>query len=161
MFPNPKSNFDELRWVIQIRKTLDEEHEDEMEIPVTIFAVPKTLVSTDPDSYTPQQVAIGPYHYWRTELYEMERYKLGSTKRTQKNLQAANFQKFLDEMIKLEPCIRACYHKYLDFNGETLAWMMAIDACFLFEFLQTYAGGVWLASFNFFFPLGIFFNFFR
>ncbi|KAA8540525.1 hypothetical protein F0562_024556 [Nyssa sinensis] len=133
------SNFDEHRWVIQIRRTLDEEFEEDTEIPVTIFNVPKTLMASDPDSYIPQQVAIGPYHYWRPELYEMERYKLSAAKRTQKQLQCLKFQHLVDQLTKLESRIRACYHKYLDFNGETLAWMMAVDASFMLEFLQIYA----------------------
>ncbi|XVF11221.1 hypothetical protein REPUB_Repub08aG0007500 [Reevesia pubescens] len=133
------SNFDELRWVINIRRSLDEELEEEIEVPVCIFNVPKTLMSTDPDSYIPQLVALGPYHYWRPELYEMERYKLAAAKRTQKQLQCLNFHTIVDQLIHLEPRIRACYHKYLDFNGETLTWMMAIDASFLLEFLQIYA----------------------
>ena len=53
--------------MIQIRETLNEVIEDDQ--------------FPDPDSYTPQQVAIGPYHYWRQELYEMERYKIASAKR--------------------------------------------------------------------------------
>ncbi|KAK2982833.1 hypothetical protein RJ640_021323 [Escallonia rubra] len=137
---NSSSSFDEHRWVIQIRRTLDEElEEDHTEIPVSIFNVPKLLLASDPDSYVPQEVAIGPYHHWRPELYEMERYKLAAAKRTQKQLQSVKFQHLVDQLIKLESRIRACYHKYLDFNGETLAWMMAVDASFLLEFLQVYA----------------------
>ncbi|KAM2527306.1 hypothetical protein TB1_024578 [Malus domestica] len=132
------SNFNEFQWVIQIRKTLEEELDDDSEIPVSIFNVPKTLLASDPDSYTPQEVAIGPYHYLRPELYEMERYKVAAAKRTQKNLQCLKFQNLVDQLIKLEPRIRACYHKYLDFNGETLGWMMAIDASFLLEMVQVY-----------------------
>jgi hypothetical protein len=133
------SKFDELKWVIQIRRTLEEELEYDSEVPVSIFNVPKALMASDPDSYTPQQVALGPYHYWRPELYEMQRYKLAAAKRSQKQLQSLNFQTLVDQLIKFDPRIRACYHKYLDFNGETLAWMMAIDASFLLEFLQIYA----------------------
>ena len=133
------SNFDELRWVINIRRSLDEELEEEIDVPVCIFNVPKTLMSTDPESYIPHLVALGPYHYWRPELYEMERYKLAAAKRSQKQLRCLKFHALVDQLIKLEPRIRACYHKYLDFNGDTLAWMMAIDASFLFEFLQIYA----------------------
>lgn len=133
------SNFNELQWVIQIRKTLEEELEDESEIPVSIFNVPKTLLATDPESYTPQLVAIGPYHYWRPELYEMERYKVAAAKRTQKQLQTLKFQHLVDQLTRFEPRIRACYHKYLEFNGETLGWMMAIDASFFLEILQVYA----------------------
>ncbi|XP_054781522.1 putative UPF0481 protein At3g02645 [Prosopis cineraria] len=134
-------NFDELRWVMEIRKTLEEEHEEEGEFTVSIFNVPKLLMVCDPDSYVPQQVAIGPYHYWRPELYEMQRYKLAAARRFRKH-HLQNHHKFEDlvhQMTKLEPRIRASYHKYLDFNGETLVWMMIIDASFLLEFLQVYA----------------------
>ncbi|XP_010250392.1 PREDICTED: putative UPF0481 protein At3g02645 [Nelumbo nucifera] len=140
MASNSNPSFDELRWVSQIRRTLDEELEDDNgSTPVCIFNVPKTLMSSKPESYIPQQVALGPYHYWRPELYEMERYKLSAAKRTQKQLQCIKFQHLVDQLTKLEPRIRSCYHKYLDFNGETLAWMMAVDASFLLEFLQIYA----------------------
>lgn len=133
------SKFDEIRWVIQIRRTLEEELEETIEVPVCIFSVPKALMVSDPESYTPQQVALGPYHYWRPELYEMQRYKLAAAKRSQKQLQCLYFQNLVDQLIEFEPRIRACYHKYLDFNGETLAWMMGIDASFMLEFLQIYA----------------------
>lgn len=124
---------------MQIRQTLEEDLDDDGEVPVCIFNVPKTLMASDPDSYTPQQVAIGPYHYWRSELYEMERYKLAAAKRTQKQLEGLKFQDLVEQLTELEQRIRACYHKYLDFHGETLAWMLAIDASFLLEFLQVYA----------------------
>ncbi|XP_009616817.1 putative UPF0481 protein At3g02645 [Nicotiana tabacum] len=133
------SNFDERRWVIQIRRTLDEELEEDTEIPVSIYNVPKSLMVSDPDSYVPQLVAIGPYHYWRPELYDMERYKLSAAKTTQKHLQGLKFQQLVEQLIKFDHRIRCSYHKYLNFSGETLAWMMAVDASFLLEFLQIYA----------------------
>lgn len=136
---NSNPSFDEHQWIINIRRTLEEEFENETEIPVCIFHVPKSLMTSDPDSYTPQQVAIGPYHHWRAELYEMERYKLSAAKRTQKQLQSLKFEHIVDHLTELQPKIRACYHKYLDFSNETLVWMMAIDASFLLEFLQIYA----------------------
>ena len=139
MTSNSNSSFDELEWVIQIRRTLDEELEDNSEVPVCIFNVPKTLMATKPDCYVPQEVALGPYHRWRPELYEMERYKLAAAKRIQKHLQSLKFHSLVDQLTKNEPRIRACYHKFLEFNGETLAWMMAIDASFLLESLQVYA----------------------
>ncbi|XP_047166830.1 putative UPF0481 protein At3g02645 [Vigna umbellata] len=134
-----KSTFDEHRWVIHIRKTLEEELEEDGEFAVSIFSVPKLLMASDPDSYVPQQVAIGPYHYWRPELYEMQRYKIAAAKRFQKRLQSCNLDTLIDQLTKLEQRVRSCYHKFLDFNGETLVWMMAVDASFLLEFLQVYA----------------------
>ncbi|KAL2338181.1 hypothetical protein Fmac_012627 [Flemingia macrophylla] len=135
-----KSTFDELRWVINIRKTLEEElDEEDGDFSVSIFNVPKLLMASDPDSYVPQQVAIGPYHYWRPELYEMQRYKIAAAKKFQKRLQSCKLDNLVDQLTKLEQRARACYHKFLDFNGETLVWMMAVDASFLLEFLQVYA----------------------
>ncbi|KAL3611949.1 hypothetical protein D5086_002969 [Populus alba] len=131
--------FDELQWVNTIRRTIEDEVEDDSNIPICIFNVPKALMSSDPDSYTPQQLSLGPYHYSRLELHEMDRYKLSAAKRSQKLLQSLKFRDLVEQLMKLESKIRACYHKYLNFNGETLAWMMAIDASFLLEFLQVYA----------------------
>ncbi|KAK4488897.1 hypothetical protein RD792_004687 [Penstemon davidsonii] len=131
------SNFDERQWIKQIRQTLDEEIDEETEIPVTIFGVPKTLILNCPDSYIPQQVAIGPYHHLKPELYDMERYKIAAAKRNQKELQNdLKFEHLVDHLMKHELRIRATYHRPLNFKGETLAWMMAVDTSFLFEFLQ-------------------------
>ncbi|KAA0058728.1 putative UPF0481 protein [Cucumis melo var. makuwa] len=133
------SGFDEERWVIQIRQSLDEEElEEDIGIPVCIFNVPKSLMVIDPDSYTPQEVAIGPYHHWRQELYEMERYKIAAAKRAQKQLQSLKFHDLVEKLTKHEQKTRACYHKYLNFNSETFAWMMAVDASFLLEVLRVY-----------------------
>ncbi|CAL9038623.1 putative UPF0481 protein At3g02645 [Musa acuminata AAA Group] len=132
-------HFDELRWVIQIRHTLEEEHDDDMGIPVSVFNVPKCLQVTKPEAYVPQLIAVGPYHHWRPELYEMERYKLAAARRTQKQFHTIKLQHLIEQFTKLEHKIRAHYHRYLDFNGDTLAWMMAVDASFLLEFLQVYA----------------------
>ncbi|KAJ4959534.1 hypothetical protein NE237_026645 [Protea cynaroides] len=139
MNSNSYSSFDLLRWIIHIRQTLDEELEDDTGMPVCIFNVPQTLLASKPACYIPQQVAIGPYHYWRPELYDMERYKTVAAKKTQKQLQGLKFQNLVEKLMKHEPRIRDCFHKILDFNGETLAWMLAVDACFLLEFLQVYA----------------------
>ncbi|KAL7616924.1 hypothetical protein Lser_V15G01255 [Lactuca serriola] len=135
---NPISS--DQRWILTIRQAIDEDIEEDTDIPVSIFNVPIVLVSTKPESYIPQQVALGPYHHWRPELYEMERYKLSAAKRCQKLMQDGNvkFQQIVDQFVVFEPKIRACYHKYLNFDGETLAWMMSLDVSFLLEFLDVY-----------------------
>lgn len=71
--------------------------------------------------------------------YVFNRYKLAAAKRTQKQHQNIKCHHLVEQLIKLESRIRSCYHKFLNFNGETLAWMMAVDASFLLEFLQIYA----------------------
>ncbi|DAD49778.1 TPA_asm: hypothetical protein HUJ06_032019 [Nelumbo nucifera] len=135
---NSNSSRDE-RWVIQIRQILDEDVEDESGIPVCIFNVPKTLISTNPEAYVPQLVALGPYHHWRPELYEMERYKLAADKRTQKQLQSLKFQDLITKLMKHETRIRSHYHRYLDVDGETLAWiwpLMPASCWSSFRFMQ-------------------------
>ncbi|KAL0429759.1 UNVERIFIED_CONTAM: hypothetical protein Sradi_0601900 [Sesamum radiatum] len=137
--PNSDPNFNENQWVIHIRRALEEELEEEPETPLSIFTVPKPLVAIRPDSFIPQQVSIGPYHYTRPEIHEMERYKLAAARRNQKDYQNLKLQGLVDRLVGFERRIRACYNKYLNFNGEMLAWMMAVDASFLFEFLQVCA----------------------
>ncbi|XP_075491100.1 putative UPF0481 protein At3g02645 [Primulina tabacum] len=141
LHPNSNRNLDEQSWINQIRRALDQDEdlEEESDIPVSIFNVPKTLLLSSPDCYIPQRVAIGPYHNWRPELYEMERNKIYAAKRSKKQLQALRFQHLLYHLIKLETMFRACYQNYLNFDGETLAWMMVVDSCFLLEFLQVFA----------------------
>ncbi|KAK6915100.1 Protein of unknown function DUF247, plant [Dillenia turbinata] len=144
--PNLKSSsissqspdIDEDQWVIQIKRCMEEETDEDTEMPASIFNVPKSLVSSNPEFFTPRDVAIGPYHHWRSELYEMERYKLLAAKLIQKQLQQSKFEDVVKHLSKHESRIRAYYHKYLDFNGDTLAWMMAIDASFLLELLQVF-----------------------
>ncbi|KAK6147841.1 hypothetical protein DH2020_018753 [Rehmannia glutinosa] len=137
MLTSISSNFDEQQWVKQIRQTLDEELEEEThEIPITIFAVPKAIMLTSPDAYIPQQISIGPYHHFQAEVYDMERYKVAATKRNQKELQNVKFQDFVNHLIKFELRVRASYQRPVTLGPEALAWMMAVDACFLFEFFQ-------------------------
>ncbi|KAF8733015.1 hypothetical protein HU200_015372 [Digitaria exilis] len=140
--------FDEVRWVVQIRHSLQDDaaagdgDDDDTGIPVSVFNVPKQLQVHKPEAYTPQFIALGPYHHWRPELYEMERYKLAAARRAQKRLLSPPGLKLdglVDQFKRLERRVRAHYHRYLDFNGETLAWMMLVDGAFLLEFLQIYA----------------------
>ena len=71
---------DEDRWVIQMKESLDVlqegDEENDKELCVSVFDVPKELFAEKPEAYIPQSISIGPYHHWRSELYLMERYKL-------------------------------------------------------------------------------------
>ncbi|KAL3528924.1 hypothetical protein ACH5RR_008246 [Cinchona calisaya] len=140
--PTPQFNFDVNEWVTRISQNLDEQpDEEETETPVSIFNVPKALMVSHPYSYLPQQVAIGPYHYFSPEHYEMERYKIAATRRVQKQHKTASFKfhQVVEEIKCLDQKVRAHYHKYLNTNSDTLAWIMGMDAAFLLEFLQIYA----------------------
>ncbi|XP_010417325.1 PREDICTED: putative UPF0481 protein At3g02645 [Camelina sativa] len=135
-------SFDETRWVIDVRKSLDaelEEHDLE-QVTVSIFNVPKALMCSHPDSYTPHRVSIGPYHCLKPELHEMERYKLMIARKIRNQSNSSfRFHDLVERLQSMEVKIRACYHKYIAFNGETLLWIMAVDSSFLIEFLKIYS----------------------
>ncbi|KAG6649653.1 hypothetical protein I3843_07G221200 [Carya illinoinensis] len=127
-------------WVIQISRALEEGFEDNDEaVPISIFNVPKTLMSMKPETYAPQLVALGPYHHQRLELLEMEHYKLASAKRVQNNIKQIKFRDLVNSIAESDSIIRACHLRFLEFDREKLAWMFAIDASFLLECLHTYA----------------------
>ncbi|KAL0720045.1 hypothetical protein Bca4012_069369 [Brassica carinata] len=137
-------SFDESRWVINVRKSLDAELEEQHpleQVTVSIFTVPKALMcSTHRDSYTPQRVSIGPYHCLKPELHETERYKLAIARKFRNQSKSFRFHDLVEKLHPMEVKIRACYHKYIALNDETLLWIMAIDSSFLLEFLKVYYG---------------------
>jgi hypothetical protein len=90
-----------------------------------VFNVPKELLALKPEAYIPQSVSIGPYHHKRSELYEMERYKLAAVDRFLKRMnKRGKFQSVvLEDFNKSDWKIRSCYHKCIDYEKETLAWL--------------------------------------
>jgi len=112
----PPLVFDEVRWVVQIRRSLQDDgaggggDDDDNGIPVSVFNVPKQLRVHKPEAYTPQFIALGPYHHWRPELYEMERYKLAAARRAQRRLCAGLKLEGLVQQFA-RPEVRAHYHR--------------------------------------------------
>ena len=75
----------------------------------------------------------------RPDLDEMNRRKLEAVKIFLKPEQYRNFKSLIVDKVKeLEPSVRACYSKYLDIDGDTLAWIMSIDGVYLLHRLSTY-----------------------
>ena len=112
--------FDEVRWVVQIRHSLQDDDaaagddDDDNGIPVSVFNVPKQLRVHKPEAYTPQFIALGPYHHWRPELYEMERYKLAAAKRAEKLFaEGRKFDHLVQQLLRDQDKIRAPYHRYV------------------------------------------------
>ncbi|GFS35768.1 hypothetical protein Acr_00g0041890 [Actinidia rufa] len=103
-----ESSTGEERWITQINKILEKE-----------------------------LIGLGPYHHFQPELYEMERCKLAAARRLQKQFNRLEFKYLVAKLNLVEQYVRACYHKYLDIEGDTLAWIMAIDGLFLLDFFST------------------------
>ncbi|GMP40901.1 hypothetical protein CsSME_00011183 [Camellia sinensis var. sinensis] len=132
------SSSSERQWINEIKNIIKEEVKVDIEVVVSIFRVPATLSAIKPEAYMPQLIGLGPYHHFRSELYEMERCKLVAASQLQKQFQSLEFDQLVDKLIEFEYKIRASYHKFLDFDRDTLLWIMAIDGLFLLEFLGMY-----------------------
>nr|XP_027118754.1 putative UPF0481 protein At3g02645 [Coffea arabica] len=123
------------RWANQFNEHLTIYIEND----ASIFRVPKKVCDTKPETYAPQQIGLGAYHHLRPDLDEMNRRKLEAVKIFLKPEQYRNFKSLIVDKVKeLEPSVRACYSKYLDIDGDTLAWIMSIDGVYLLHRLSTY-----------------------
>ncbi|KAL5559737.1 hypothetical protein UlMin_035948 [Ulmus minor] len=137
---NYKVQLHDQEWVINVSRILEEGFDEKDGVCVSIFTVPKSLMSSKQEAYVPQVVAIGPYHRRKPEIFEMERCKLTSANRVQKSFKRqSKLHHLVQTLEQNDITIRACYHSFLDYDKATLAWMFAIDASFLLEFLQTYS----------------------
>ncbi|KAL6659359.1 hypothetical protein ACP70R_003399 [Stipagrostis hirtigluma subsp. patula] len=131
--------FDEERWLRRVRQSLEREAAEALGAAAKVFDVPRVLRATKPEAYLPQHFALGPYHHCRAELRDMERYKLAAAKRAEKLFaDGKKFDHLVQRLLQLQDKIRAPYHRFLELSDQTLAWMMAIDTCFLLDFLESY-----------------------
>ncbi|XP_066325933.1 putative UPF0481 protein At3g02645 [Miscanthus floridulus] len=132
-------HFDEDRWLSRVRQSLEREAADALGAAAKVFDVPRLLRATRPEAYLPQHFALGPYHCGRPELRDMERYKLAAAKRAEKLFaEGRKFDHLVQQLLRDQDKIRAPYHRFLELSDQTLAWMMAIDTCFLLDFLESY-----------------------
>ncbi|TVU42956.1 hypothetical protein EJB05_09383, partial [Eragrostis curvula] len=145
---NAGVQFDEDRWLSRVRQSLEREAAEALGAAVKVFDVPRVLRATKPDAYLPQHFALGPYHHHRPELRDMERYKLAAAKRVTKLFADGHkFDHLVQRLLELQDSalkeisgliMRAIIIKFLELSDQTLAWMMAIDTCFLLDFLESY-----------------------
>ncbi|KAL6650287.1 hypothetical protein ACP70R_009212 [Stipagrostis hirtigluma subsp. patula] len=129
---------DEERWLRLVRRSLQEETAEALSATAKVFDVPRALRDTKPEAYAPHHFALGPYHRARPELRDMERFKLAAVKRAEKLFAPGhNIDVLVKRFLRLDDDIRATYHRFMEIN-DTLALMMAIDTCFLLDFLSNY-----------------------
>lgn len=109
---NAGVELDESRWVSEVRRRM-EAGADELGAVAMVFDVPRLLRATRPEAYTPQHFALGPYHYQRPGLRDMERYKLAAAKRVENKFAAGRtFDHLVQNFVGMQDKIRAPYHRY-------------------------------------------------
>jgi hypothetical protein len=108
------------RFVNRVRRRMEATAE-ELGAVAKVFDVPKLLRATRPEAYAPQHFAIGPYHYQRPELRDMERYKLAAAKRAEKLFAGdRRFDDLVQKFAGMQEMIRAPYHRYNLINVHPL-----------------------------------------
>ncbi|XP_061342940.1 putative UPF0481 protein At3g02645 [Gastrolobium bilobum] len=133
------SKSDEDFWFIQFNEMLSETNLETLNnIPVCIYQVPKSLSCAKPEAFTPQIIAIGPYNHFRPEFYPMERFKIFSAKRVIQHFNTHDINQLVKKLSNTVSFVRACYHKYLHINDDTLLYTMVIDGLFLLYFFHNY-----------------------
>ncbi|XP_039161176.1 putative UPF0481 protein At3g02645 [Eucalyptus grandis] len=128
-------------WFKNIKDTFHWQLEENVAANVNVFQVPKSLSSVAPEAYAPQMVGLGPCHHLRPEVRAMEGVKLDATRRFFKETKHGNFSGLTGKLSELDQKVRACYRMFLELNAIQLAWIMAVDSSFLFDFLCRHSIG--------------------
>ncbi|GLJ34729.1 hypothetical protein SUGI_0698890 [Cryptomeria japonica] len=113
-----------------------------------VFRVPRPLRESNDSSCSPHLVSIGPFHYGKEELKEMEKSKSEAVRRMQKRIQTqrmdphASIKTIVENNIVLKDKeIREFYGERIPhFNPIELAWIVTRDACFIYELLINFLG---------------------
>ncbi|KAG7025196.1 putative UPF0481 protein, partial [Cucurbita argyrosperma subsp. argyrosperma] len=126
----------ETNWVVQINQLLDPNNlQTALQTPTSIFKLPNSITNSMPQAYFPRHIALGPYHHFKNELYQMELYKLDNAINAIESFKLPQLHQIAADLEQFDIKIRSCYNKFLDFGAEALAWIMLIDGLFLVQIL--------------------------
>ncbi|GLJ34780.1 hypothetical protein SUGI_0700000 [Cryptomeria japonica] len=135
-----ESNCSSESWLIDVKKAFIPPHKMwQVSTKVCIYRMPKCIMDWKVEAYAPSVISFGPYHHRKIpRLFLMDQYKLEAVHRVLARLDI-NVTELVGEIQKLESEIRECYGEPLEWDGETLSWMLTMDACFILEFFKSLA----------------------
>ncbi|XP_062085197.1 putative UPF0481 protein At3g02645 [Humulus lupulus] len=112
---------------------------DDLDIPITIFKVPKSLTQANPEVYVPKLMGLGAMHHLRPRLKHMQMYKVMEAKKIHKGFQGIAFSELIEILKEIVvSSVRASYNIYLEIEDDILTCIMAVDGLFLFDLLCCY-----------------------
>ncbi|CAI0430397.1 unnamed protein product, partial [Linum tenue] len=111
----------------------------------SILRIPESVKASDPQSFSPQMVGLGPFHHFQAPLWELTATKRRFIQQGLRRLSGFDdFRAFTGEVVApLLPLIRAQYGdatRILDISDSALGSLIAIDCLFLLELLLFTAG---------------------
>lgn len=107
-----------------------------------IFIVPKMLRQTNKEAYTPQVIAIGPYHRSNESLKLMEDHKLLYLQDFLWHNESLSLEHYTRTVKSWEDEVRQCYDKQIDLNSNQFTEMILLDGTFLIQLLLINSGQV-------------------
>nr|GMD48226.1 UPF0481 protein At3g47200-like [Ipomoea batatas] len=107
-----------------------------------IFKVQELLRKTNPESYTPFTISIGPYHHGKPELRKMERSKELYTQSFLNRTQGVGVEDFWKKLKELEGRAMSYYGDEIEeeVSGDEFVKMLLLDGCFIVEFVIRVSG---------------------
>ncbi|KAJ4705204.1 hypothetical protein OWV82_022014 [Melia azedarach] len=120
---------------IESRKELHISKEEIMEPQpeCCIYRVPKDLRNINKAAYTPKVISVGPLHYGRKDLADMEKQKIRFKREFSKRISVEKWQELITFMEKHEQRIRNCYEEKPEFQKIEFMTMIVYDAIFIIE----------------------------
>ncbi|KAJ4705205.1 hypothetical protein OWV82_022015 [Melia azedarach] len=103
-----------------------------------IYRVPKDLRRINKAAYTPKVISIGPIHYGKDELADMELQKIRFKREFSKRISVEKWQEFITFIEKHEQYIRNCYEEKPKNQKIEFITMILYDAIFIIELFLRY-----------------------
>ncbi|WMV23164.1 hypothetical protein MTR67_016549 [Solanum verrucosum] len=100
------------------------------------------LRESNPASYTPKMVSIGPYHKRNLQLRSMNKYKLLYLQRFLERKEELDLKSCISELQKLKEKALKSYDDIEDINNDSHEFceMLLLDGCFVVEFIRERCG---------------------
>ncbi|KAK6929631.1 Protein of unknown function DUF247, plant [Dillenia turbinata] len=122
--------------VIDIENKLSQIHRISAEC--FIFRIRDQVRKVNEKAYTPEVVAIGPYHHKNSCLQPMEGNKLQYLKLFLQKNKEFSVGRLVKAMRMMEGKARRCYEQPVDLSEDEFVEMMLLDSCFVVELFRRF-----------------------
>lgn len=99
----------------------------------SIYRVPRSLRILNAKAYTPQIISIGPLHYGKEELVDMEKQKNRYMESFLNRITIEQWDQILTFIKDNEQHIRNCYEETFNLGSTEFVGMILYDAVFIME----------------------------
>ncbi|MED6134516.1 hypothetical protein PIB30_037654 [Stylosanthes scabra] len=110
---------------------------------VCIYRIPQNMLEVEPKAYTPHSISIGPYHFGKPHLQDMEHLKLRFFRRLfdPNGPNGAKLDEAFNALESVEDKARQCYMEMekIRLSRDEFLHMMMVDASFIIQLLRDFS----------------------